>query len=384
MSKVLEFHHWLLSDRNRTNAYRAAINQTVKQQDVVLDIGAGSGILSFFACLAGARKVYAIEQSDAIELAREIVAANGFSDRIEFIKERSQNASLAEKVDVVVSDTGHTFGLQGGMLGTLLDARRRFLKPEGQIIPESVELFVAPIELAKAESLDVWNEDRYGLDLSPIRRFAANTNYQMILESSNSLGNPALLTAIQFQTRDTVYVDAETVCVIERDGRLHGLGAWVSINLSAGISFNNSPVNRSDRSVGWRQSFFPIETPVAVRADDAVKTKISTYDGKEWRWQVEIYDGDPSVSKGATVKARFDHATLGSFPIRAEQLKKKLPDYAPTLSRKGEAEAYVLSAFDGKRTAKEIAEHVAARFEDCFPTKTAAAEFVSRIVARCS
>jgi hypothetical protein len=115
-----------------------------------------------------------------------------------------------------------------------------------------------------------------------------------------------------------------------------------------------------------------------------VKTKISTYDGKEWRWQVEIYDGDPSASKGAAVKARFDHATLGSFPIRAKQLKKKLPDYAPTLTRKGEAEACVMGAFDGKRTAKEIAEEVAERFGDCFPTKTAAAEFVSRIVARCS
>jgi hypothetical protein len=214
-----------------------------------------------------------------------------------------------------------------------------------------------------------------------VRRFAANTNYQISLERAALLSSPKLLTSIQVKEADSLHVTGETVSVVQRDGVMHGLGGWNTVNLVPGISFSNSPINPT---VDWARSFFPIETPTAVRAGDAVKTKMSTYDGKEWRWQVEIYDGNQSALKGAAVKARFDHATLGSFPIRAEQLKKKLPDYAPKLSRKGEAEAYVLSTFDGKRTAKEIAEEVATRFGDCFPTKTAAAEFVGKIVARCS
>jgi type I protein arginine methyltransferase len=382
VSDLLQFHHWLLSDRNRTCAYREAILRAVKKDDVVLDIGAGTGLLSFFACLAGARKVYAVEQTDAIEFGQEICAANGFGDRIEFVKERSQNVTLPEPVDIIVSDMGASFGLQGGMLGTLSDARKRFLKPTGQIIPESLDLLVAPIELGNARSLDIWNKNRYGLDLSAIRRFAANTNYHMVLEPGNVLGAAELLKTVQFHAQDASYVSGETRCVIERLGVMHGLGAWISVNLIPGVSFTNSPLHYAERTVDWTQSFFPIETPLSVEPGDSVKAKISTNNGQAWHWQVEITAREEAGARTPAVKARFDHSTLLSFPIRPEQLKKKLLDYAPRLSRKGEAESYVLGAFDGRRTMKEIAEELRVHFGDCFPTTSSAAEFIRKIVER--
>ncbi|HEY2352575.1 MAG TPA: 50S ribosomal protein L11 methyltransferase [Candidatus Acidoferrum sp.] len=378
--QLLQFHQWLLTDRNRTCGYQQAINQIIKQNDVVLDIGAGSGVLSFFACLAGARRVYAVEQNDIVSLARLLCDANGFSDRILFIRDRSQNIKLPEPVDVIVTDTGASFGLQGGTLGALLDARRRFLKPEGQILPQSVDLFVAPAEMNPAQRLDVWNAEQFGLDFSAGRPFATSTIYQVSLGGANVLADAALIANVCFKDAESSYVEGEAVSVSQRDGVMHGVGAWMRVNLIPGVSFTNSPINPT---VDWARSFFPIETPVLLRPGDTVRTKISTYDGKEWRWQVEIIEGETSSEPGK-VKARFDHSTLGSFPIRPEQLKKKLPEYAPRLSRKGEAEAYVLSVCDGKRTSKEIAEEVLARFADCFPTKTAATEFVSKIVERCS
>jgi type I protein arginine methyltransferase len=377
----LPFHHWLLADATRTGAYRNALSQIVQKNDVVVDIGAGSGILSFFACLDGARKVYAIEMSNALPLARELCTSNGFNDRVEFRPGRSQDIQLPEPVDVIVSDTGCSFGLQGGLLGIVLDARKRLLKPGGRVIPRSLQLLVAPVELKDGRNLDIWEKDRYDLDLSSIRRFAANTDYHIKLGAEDMLAPPASLTTIHFEEVDSPYVAGESISVAARDGVLHGLGGWLQLELAPGISFTNSPLGAA---VEWTQSFFPVERPVELRAGDRVRAKIQTNNGEVWRWQVEVTSGSKSAANPPAVKARFDQSTLWNFPIAPEQLKKQLPNYTPKLSRKGEAEKYLLGAFDGKRSASDLADDLLERFGDCFPSKASAARFVASIIWRCT
>ena len=60
----------MLQDFVRTNAYYQAIldNAADFQGKVVLDVGAGSGILSFFAAQAGAKRVYAVEASPMVNV----------------------------------------------------------------------------------------------------------------------------------------------------------------------------------------------------------------------------------------------------------------------------------------------------------------------------
>jgi SAM-dependent methyltransferase len=377
----LPFHHWLVADTNRTGTYQKAIRQVVRKNDVVLDIGAGSGILSFFACQAGARKVYAVEMSGALPLARELCAGNGLNDIIEFRQGRSQEIQLPEPVDVIVSDTGCSFGLQGGLLGILLDAKKRFLKPGGRIIPHSLRLLDAPVEVNDRRNLDIWEQDRYGLDLSAIRRFAANTDYHFKVGPESLLAAPASLTKILFDQVDRAYVAGETLSVAARDGMMHGLAAWIDLELAPGISFTNSPL---EPTVDWTHSFFPIERPVALRKGDRVRAKIQTNNGEIWRWQVQIESGDTDGKSPSSVKAQFDHSTLRNFPLDPAQVKKQLPSYTPKLSRKGEAEKYLLSACDGQRSSAQLAAELMERFADCFPSKAAAVQFVSRVIGRCT
>ena len=378
---LLDFHRFLLADSSRTRRYRDAINRVVREGDVVLDLGAGTGILSCFACLAGARKVYAVEISDAIEFAKEIRQSNGLGDRIELIKERSQNVALPEPVDVVIADVGASFGLQDGALGSLLDARRRCLKPGGRIIPSAFQLFVAPIELDDKRSLNVWAKDCYGVDLSSIRRFAANTNYHFSLNSGLLLGPPAALATIHFESVNSSYLAAEASCVATRDGRMHGVAGWITEDLAPGIAFTNSPIAPT---VDWTQSFFPVQTPVELQAGDYVRVRIKTNDGQIWRWQIEVTGGQASGPGVSSVKARFDHSTLWSLPISKRQIKSRILDYAPRLSRKGQAELQVLNAVDGVKTVEDLAKPIHQQFADCFPSKAAATEFVSKVVARCT
>lgn len=55
----------MLQDYVRTSTYQRAVltNSEDFRGKVILDVGAGSGILSFFAVQAGARRVYAVEAS---------------------------------------------------------------------------------------------------------------------------------------------------------------------------------------------------------------------------------------------------------------------------------------------------------------------------------
>ena len=76
---------FMIADNARMDAYVEALRRAVGSDSVVVDIGAGTGVFSLLACQFGARRVYAIEPAVAIQVAREIAAANGYADRIEFI-----------------------------------------------------------------------------------------------------------------------------------------------------------------------------------------------------------------------------------------------------------------------------------------------------------
>ena len=96
----------MLQDLTRTGTYRHAfLSNAVDFHDkVVLDVGTGTGILAIFACQAGARKVYAVEASQSAEIARLLIEANGYSDRIEVIQAKLEDVQLPEKVDIIISE----------------------------------------------------------------------------------------------------------------------------------------------------------------------------------------------------------------------------------------------------------------------------------------
>ena len=85
----------MLKDEVRTKSYMNAIEQNkhLFVGKVVLDVGCGTGILSMFAARAGAAKVFAVECSNIVQQAREIVKDNGMDDRIEVIQGKMEETS---------------------------------------------------------------------------------------------------------------------------------------------------------------------------------------------------------------------------------------------------------------------------------------------------
>lgn len=131
-----DFVYMCLRDQRRTNAFREAINEVVRPGDHVLEIGAGSGILSLFACAAGAAKVTAVEIDPALaELVRATARENGFDDRLTVINGDGQDVELPP-ADVVIAeliDTGLLDELQLPVMNSLV--KRGVITDSTRVIP---------------------------------------------------------------------------------------------------------------------------------------------------------------------------------------------------------------------------------------------------------
>ena len=99
----------MMQDYIRTSTYQKAIisNMADFRDKVVLDVGAGSGILSFFAQQAGAKKVYAVEGSSIAKHAEQLVRANKVENVIKVISGKIEEIELPEKVDIIISGKKH-------------------------------------------------------------------------------------------------------------------------------------------------------------------------------------------------------------------------------------------------------------------------------------
>eukprot|EP01041_Mallomonas_annulata_P012827 gene12827-27048_t len=164
----------MLQDHVRTGTYQQAFlrNASDFQDKVVLDVGTGTGILAFFAVQAGAKKVYAIDASQSIEIAKTLSETNGFGDKIVFLQGKLEEMSLPEKVDIIISEPIGFLLVHERMLETYAIARQRFLKPGGLMLPTTGSIIIAPLsdetvyreQIAK---IAFWqNTNFYGIDVT--------------------------------------------------------------------------------------------------------------------------------------------------------------------------------------------------------------------------
>jgi protein arginine N-methyltransferase 1 len=286
----LDFHLSMLLDTARMGSYRRAIEASVKPGDVVLDIGCGTGVLSFMACEAGARKVYAIEGGPVIEVAKELAVDNGFADRIEFLRGWSVDVDIPEPADVLVTETiGHA-GLDEGIITWTVDARERLLRPGAAIVPQRLRMWVAAVESVDDHALvSDWRAPDLPYDFSAASRRAAQTLWFASITPGNLLGQPELAADVDLMTVLNETITASGHLTVDRDGTVHGLACWFDSLLCAGTTVDNLPP-RPDSS--WSQGFLPLAEPQAVAAGDQFTWELSvSADGQNWTWQVDRIDG---------------------------------------------------------------------------------------------
>lgn len=318
----LPVHRWMLRDSVRNEAFRRALSRAVQPGDIVLDLGAGTGLLSMFAAAAGARKVYAVERTDVAAVARLMVERNGFAERIDVLQSDSEDVTLPEAVDVLVSEWMGGFGVDENMLAPLVMARDRWLKPGGKIIPGRVTAWLAPVSMAEFDdSLAYWHSHPHGVDMSLIASTMTQETFhtQEHLTPDSLLATPQRMWSVNPYTCPLQEADrsftAELPFAAARAGTVSGFVAWFTAEMGDGSTLTNA-VGAPDTH--WGRTLFPLDTARAVAAGTPIQVELhcdpSLPGTCEFYWSAKIADGpreEHDTRDGRLARTRANRGAVG-------------------------------------------------------------------------
>jgi 2-polyprenyl-3-methyl-5-hydroxy-6-metoxy-1,4-benzoquinol methylase len=148
VNQLLAGHEKLLSDAQRNKLLYRALKEHVTSESSVLDIGSGSGIWAVAAATLGAKSVVAIEEDALlIGIIKTLAAENGVAHKVEVVQGDSRQVQLGKEFDIVISETIGHLVFDESIASIMIDARERFLKAGGILIPETVALVAAAAHL---------------------------------------------------------------------------------------------------------------------------------------------------------------------------------------------------------------------------------------------
>ncbi len=361
----------MVADDVRRRAYVAALERVIQPGCTVLEIGTGPGVFALLAARMGARKVYAIEPDDSIEVARQLVGAHGLDDKIELFQGLSTDFTPPQPVDVVFSDLRGILPLLRGHLPAIIDARERLLAPQGALIPQQDRLWAAVVEAEESYGahVDGWSDHGLDLDLSIPREFTTSTwGRTWVSDLDQCLVEPRTWATLDYRALQSLDAKGHLEWRVRRAGRAHGILMWFDTLLVEGVGYSTAP---GERPLVYRQQFLPFPRPVELSAGDRVDLRLEAiYTGSDyvWRWVTEI---EPSI--------RFDQSTFFSSPVSLARLRKRAASHVPKLNGKGQVLDFVLRRIDGRTALEAIARELTGAFPGRFEDWRQALEKVGEI-----
>jgi len=373
----------MMRDRVRMDAYRHALTLAVKPGDVVVDLGAGAGIFTLHACRLGARLVHAIEPNAAIQVAREVVQANGFLQQVAFHQAMSFQVELPEPCDVLVTDPRGVLPLYQQAIPTILDARRRLLKPGGVLIPQQDTIWAALVEAPDIyhEQYDnTWRSANDGFDLEAARNRTINNFRKHYLELSQLLSDPLRWLLLDYRVIERASARGRVQFQVQRPGTAHGLALWFDSELIDGISISNCP---GQPKLIYGQLFFPFQEPLSVLPNQTITVDLRADPvGGDYIWQWTTHT--TSAASPEKIERLYHQSSLFGSVLGPKQLRKMSDQHIPSLNEDGVIHMRALELMNNRRPLGQIAEAMAAEFPKRFPSSNDALGFVGELSARWS
>ncbi|KAK6527815.1 hypothetical protein TWF694_004794 [Orbilia ellipsospora] len=288
-----DIHETMLKDTIRTEAYRDFIydNKNVFKGKVVMDVGCGTGILSMFCARAGAAKVFAVDNSNIIDKARENIFENGLDNIITCIRGKVEEIILPVKqVDIIVSEWMGYCLLYEAMLDSVLYARDKYLAPDGLMVPSECRLLVAAMHDSDYmnDSVHFWN-NVYGFRMSGMKERIKEDVVVAHLKPSSLASEPTVFLDLPLHTIKTGELVFTKPFEVEIKENVESLDAFV-------IYFDNyfSPS---------RKSVIPANAKAETWAGEGVAFTTGP-GGKETHWRqgvLMVQDGVGLLNTGQKI-----------------------------------------------------------------------------------
>lgn len=276
----IHYHYQMLDQEPRIAGFEKAIAAVVKPGMKVLELGGGTGVLSFFAARAGASKVWCVERIPHVaRAAQRFVSENGFGDTVEIVNADATDFLPPEPVDVVVCEMLHTAMVREKQLAVIASFKERYLAKFGgplpRFVPEAAVMAVQPVHT---------NFVFHGFQAT----------VPMFLDANNAnrverMGAPALYAMFEYASdyADTFEVDAVTV--MEQEGTVNSL-RFITKNLLTILADEGC-------SVDWdmQDLVIPLAKPLDVKFGDVVRVRFRYRAGDSLLALAEAIDGEPEA-----------------------------------------------------------------------------------------
>lgn len=275
---VAGFHGPMLLDRDRNAAYARAIAAAVRPGMLVLEIGAGSGLLALLAARAGA-EVVACEQNPIIAAAAQrVVEHNRLADRIRIVAKRSDAMTIPEDMprpaDLVLHEIFGSQVFDEGVNGALGDARRRLLRPDAPSLPPAAAIRCA-LAASDGSQQPSTLADVEGFDLSPFQPLVRPTRglWASSRREFTRRSAPVSALTMDYNSPPPFGPASQTILLASAGGRIDGIVQWIEIRFADGAALENDPFADGPDS-SWAAAYQALPQPIDTVPGDPIEVTL--------------------------------------------------------------------------------------------------------------
>ncbi|XP_072420279.1 histone-arginine methyltransferase CARM1 isoform X2 [Chiloscyllium punctatum] len=305
----------MMQDYIRTGTYQRAIlqNHADFKDKVVLDVGCGSGILSFFAVQAGARKVFAVEASTMAQHAELLVKSNNLADRIFIIPGKVEEVNIPEQVDIIISEPMGYMLFNERMLESYLHAKK-WLKPNGNLFPTLGDVHLAPftdeqLYMEQFTKANFWYQPSFhGVDLSALRGAAVDEYFKQPIVDTFDIrilmakSVKYTVNFLEAEENDLHRIEIPFKFHMLHSGLVHGLAFWFDVAFIGSqmtVWLSTAP---TEPLTHWYQVRCLLQSPLFTKAGDTLSGTVMLNANKRQSYDISIVaQVDQTGSKSSNI-----------------------------------------------------------------------------------